>query len=199
MYRRPLGEPLRLVLLMTWTSLGVIFLLLCPLSSLQADYVILALAPSLQRSINFVPCLPAARETLNQRVPMGCVTKFMIYYDRPYWKEQGECPAVDNNARTNDESNHPHKIFTKFWWPFLLWVPTRLKSEAAVIIIQIYLFNERVTFEYLYFRVWRNSLHFRKESNASTCRCSPGWHKTGREISSFDWVSDKLIFHLWKS
>ena len=56
---------------------------------IQADYVVLALAPSLQTRIQFEPALPSVRTQLNQRMPMGSVIKCMVYYDRPYWKEKG--------------------------------------------------------------------------------------------------------------
>ncbi|ELT91172.1 hypothetical protein CAPTEDRAFT_178716 [Capitella teleta] len=54
-----------------------------------ADYIIIALAPSLQNRIFFEPKLPPQRAQLNQRVPMGSVIKTMMYYDKQYWVEKG--------------------------------------------------------------------------------------------------------------
>ena len=59
----------------------------------QADNVILAIPPGLQQKITHDPPLPAARNQLIQRAPMGCVIKIHVYYNKPWWKEAGMCPS----------------------------------------------------------------------------------------------------------
>ncbi len=55
----------------------------------QADYVILAIAPGLQQKIKHSPPLPALRNQLIQRMPMGSVIKIHLYYSKPWWRETG--------------------------------------------------------------------------------------------------------------
>lgn len=55
----------------------------------RADQVILALAPALVRTIVFEPALPAAKDQLLQRMPMGATTKFLAAYERPFWRDAG--------------------------------------------------------------------------------------------------------------
>jgi len=57
----------------------------------KTKYIILAIPPLLQMKIHFKPSLPPLRNQLNQRCPMGTVMKTMIYYSRPFWRENGLC------------------------------------------------------------------------------------------------------------
>lgn len=51
--------------------------------------VVVALPPALAGRIDYRPLLPAARDQLTQRVPMGQVFKCYAVYDRPFWRERG--------------------------------------------------------------------------------------------------------------
>lgn len=51
--------------------------------------VIVALPPALAGRLEYRPLLPAARDQLTQRVPMGQVFKCYAVYDRPFWRERG--------------------------------------------------------------------------------------------------------------
>lgn len=51
--------------------------------------VIIALPPHLTGKINYMPAMPANREQLVQRMPMGTVTKTFAVYDKPFWRERG--------------------------------------------------------------------------------------------------------------
>jgi monoamine oxidase len=51
--------------------------------------VIVALPPTLAGRIRYAPALPAARDQLTQRMPMGSVIKCMAVYDTPFWREDG--------------------------------------------------------------------------------------------------------------
>ncbi len=55
----------------------------------RARFAILALAPALAGRIAYAPPLPAARDALTQRVPMGSVIKWVAGYDRAFWRERG--------------------------------------------------------------------------------------------------------------
>lgn len=55
----------------------------------SADYVIMALAPPMWGKFNWSPPLPALRNQLWQRSPMGSIIKTVTYYDRAYWREKG--------------------------------------------------------------------------------------------------------------
>ena len=50
---------------------------------------IVALAPTLAGRIEYRPVLPALRDQLTQRFPMGSVIKCEAVYDTPFWREQG--------------------------------------------------------------------------------------------------------------
>lgn len=55
----------------------------------QADRLVVALAPALAAGIAFASPLPAARIQLHSRLPMGSVIKALIAYPRPFWKARG--------------------------------------------------------------------------------------------------------------
>lgn len=58
-------------------------------NSYKAQFVIVAMPPYLSGRIHYDPPLPAARQQLTQRVPMGTVAKIMISYESPFWRETG--------------------------------------------------------------------------------------------------------------
>jgi monoamine oxidase len=60
-----------------------------PKGSWQAKRVIVAVPPTLAGRIYYHPKLPALRDQLTQRVPMGSVIKCHAVYDRPFWRDQG--------------------------------------------------------------------------------------------------------------
>lgn len=54
-----------------------------------AKKVVVALPPILAGKINYSPMMPANREQLTQRMPMGVVCKTYAIYDKPFWREDG--------------------------------------------------------------------------------------------------------------
>lgn len=56
---------------------------------LTARRVIVALPPTLAGRITYDPPVPAARDQLTQRVPMGSVVKMMAIYETPFWRGRG--------------------------------------------------------------------------------------------------------------
>ncbi|KAA8887210.1 NAD(P)-binding protein [Nocardia colli] len=53
----------------------------------RAAQVIVALPPALAGRIAYDPPLPAARDHLTQRMPMGSVLKAFAVYERPFWRD----------------------------------------------------------------------------------------------------------------
>ncbi|XP_053313441.1 amine oxidase [flavin-containing] A-like [Spea bombifrons] len=60
----------------------------------QGKYVISAIPPVLTTQIHFKPELPAVRNQLIQRLPMGSVIKCMVYYKEAFWKKMGYCACM---------------------------------------------------------------------------------------------------------
>lgn len=58
-------------------------------NSYKAQFVIVAMPPYLSGRINYDPPLPATRQQLTQRFPMGTLAKIMISYESPFWREKG--------------------------------------------------------------------------------------------------------------
>lgn len=54
-----------------------------------ADRIIVAIPPLLAGRIRYSPELPASRDQLCQRMPMGSTTKVIALYERPFWREAG--------------------------------------------------------------------------------------------------------------
>ncbi len=67
----------------------------------EAQKIIIAIPPTICQKINFEPPLPANRQQLMQRMPMGTVTKTFAVYDKPFWRENGlNGLAASNNGFT---------------------------------------------------------------------------------------------------
>lgn len=54
-----------------------------------ARRAIVALPPALAARLDYEPLLPAQRDQLTQRMPMGTVIKCMAIYDEPFWRADG--------------------------------------------------------------------------------------------------------------
>jgi monoamine oxidase len=57
--------------------------------SLQARRAILAIAPPRAADLVLTPQLPAEHSTALQAMQMGAYTKFVVQYQRPWWRQQG--------------------------------------------------------------------------------------------------------------
>jgi monoamine oxidase len=53
----------------------------------RARHVVVAAPPPLAAQIAFHPPLPAARDNLLQRLPMGSVIKYIVGYPAPFWRQ----------------------------------------------------------------------------------------------------------------
>jgi monoamine oxidase len=61
----------------------------CPNANFRSKALIIAIAPALAGRINYAPLLPAKRDALTQRMPMGSVIKVWIAYSTPFWRTRG--------------------------------------------------------------------------------------------------------------
>ncbi|HEV8574885.1 MAG TPA: flavin monoamine oxidase family protein [Dehalococcoidia bacterium] len=57
--------------------------------SVSAQRVIVTAPPALAGRIVYEPTMPALRDQLTQRSPMGCVIKLQVVYETPFWREEG--------------------------------------------------------------------------------------------------------------
>lgn len=60
-----------------------------PKGDWRGRYVVVTAPPPLASRIAYSPALPAMRDGLTQRMPLGCVIKVHVAYARPFWREQG--------------------------------------------------------------------------------------------------------------
>jgi monoamine oxidase len=55
----------------------------------RAKRVIVAIPPAMAARIDYSPPLPALRDQLTQRMPIGSLIKTIAVYDRPFWRDDG--------------------------------------------------------------------------------------------------------------
>lgn len=68
-------------------------------SAYSARYAIVAMPPHLAGRIVYDPPMPAMREQLTQRVPMGSCAKVLISYVRPFWRAKGLAGLAIGNCQ----------------------------------------------------------------------------------------------------
>ena len=66
----------------------------CDRLSARAKRVIVAVPPALQARLDFAPALPAVRAQLLQRWPQGTEIKYTVFYDKPFWRQDGYVGSV---------------------------------------------------------------------------------------------------------
>ncbi len=57
--------------------------------TVQAQQVIVAVPPTIAARIRYNPLMPALRDQLTQRMPMGSVIKVQCVYPTPFWRDAG--------------------------------------------------------------------------------------------------------------
>jgi monoamine oxidase len=57
--------------------------------TVRCKRVIVAVPPPIAGRIRYSPGLPALRDQLTQRMPLGSVTKTFAVYDKPFWRDMG--------------------------------------------------------------------------------------------------------------
>ena len=81
----------------------------------RARFAVLAVPPALVGRIAFDPALPAERDQLYQRFPMGATVKCLATYDAPFWRRKGlsgevvcpEGPATVVFDNTSQDGREP--------------------------------------------------------------------------------------------
>ncbi len=67
--------------------------------SVRAERVVVAMAPTLAGRLRYRPALPALRDQLTQRVPMGTTIKVHCLYPTPFWRDEGlSGQAISNTS-----------------------------------------------------------------------------------------------------
>lgn len=57
--------------------------------AVAGECAVVAVPPALAGRIDYDPPLPARRDGLTQRTPMGAVVKCVAAYEEPFWREEG--------------------------------------------------------------------------------------------------------------
>ncbi|MFC3573014.1 flavin monoamine oxidase family protein [Streptomyces yaanensis] len=68
--------------------------------TVNARRVVVAVPPPLAARITYDPLLPAARDQLGQRLPMGSIGKAIAIYDTPFWRADGLNGQVVSDSGT---------------------------------------------------------------------------------------------------
>jgi monoamine oxidase len=78
-----------------WSSTSDLVQVTCDNKKIfSCRHVIIALAPSLYKTIQFEPELPPKKREATERMYMGSIIKTITVYKRPYWKENGFSGSV---------------------------------------------------------------------------------------------------------
>jgi len=78
--------------------------------TINADKVVIAMSPPLAARIVYDPILPASRDQLTQRMPMGALGKAIALYKTPFWRADGLNGQVVSDSgvvRTTFDSSPP--------------------------------------------------------------------------------------------
>jgi monoamine oxidase len=86
-----------------------------PGQAYQGQFVIVAVPPLLAGRIDYQPRLPAKRDHLMARMPMGSVIKYIAVYERAFWRDAGFSgeafsdtgPAVTTFDDSSPDGSHP--------------------------------------------------------------------------------------------
>jgi monoamine oxidase len=65
----------------------------------RARRAVLAVPPPLAARVRFQPGLPAERDQLTQRMPMGWTIKVNVVYDEPFWRADGLAGQANSDVR----------------------------------------------------------------------------------------------------
>jgi monoamine oxidase len=66
--------------------------------TVRAKRLVVAVPPAIAGRIRFEPGVPALRDQLTQRVPLGSVTKTFAIYDTPFWRDDGLTGQVTSDT-----------------------------------------------------------------------------------------------------
>jgi monoamine oxidase len=101
--------------------------------TVTAERVVVAIPPTLAGRISYRPLLPARRDGLTQRVPMGSVIKVNVVYDQPFWRDAGLSGEVFslNDPLSAVLDNTPHQCSNGVLVGFIEGANARTASELS--------------------------------------------------------------------
>lgn len=67
-------------------------------ATLTANKVVIAMSPPLAGRISYSPLLPASRDQLTQRLPMGSIGKAIAIYETPFWRSDNYTGQVVSDS-----------------------------------------------------------------------------------------------------
>jgi monoamine oxidase len=84
----------------------------------KASSVVIAMSPPLAARISYGPLLPASRDQLCQKMPMGSIAKAIAVYETPFWRTDGlTAQALSDSGLVSKliffasaSSYHPHNF-----------------------------------------------------------------------------------------
>ncbi|GME50244.1 hypothetical protein W97_06193 [Neofusicoccum parvum] len=82
--------------------------------TVKAKHVVVAMSPPLASRMIYDPILPAARDQLTQRMPMGSIGKAIAIYDTPFWREDGLNGQVNSDSgvvRSTFDNSPPNATY----------------------------------------------------------------------------------------
>ena len=91
-----------------------VYIVETPLQNFSAEHVVIAMAPPMAARIEYDPPVPAARDQLTQRMPMGAIGKAIAIYETPFWRDMGLNGQVLSDAgamRSTFDSSPPDGSF----------------------------------------------------------------------------------------
>ncbi len=68
-------------------------------TQIRARRAVLAVPPPLAARVRFDPSLPAERDQLTPRMPMGWTIKVNVVYDEPFWRADGLAGQANSDVR----------------------------------------------------------------------------------------------------
>lgn len=80
-----------------WSDTGI--RVSSPLARVRAERTVIAVPPPLAARIRYSPALPAERDQLTQRMPMGRVIKVNVAYPEPFWRTDGWSGQANSDVR----------------------------------------------------------------------------------------------------
>ncbi|KAH7052117.1 monoamine oxidase [Macrophomina phaseolina] len=83
-------------------------------AKVTAKHVVVAMSPPLASRITYSPPLPASRDQLTQRMPMGAIGKAIAIYATPFWRAAGLNGQVNSDSgvvRATFDNSPPNGTF----------------------------------------------------------------------------------------
>ncbi|CAF1450369.1 unnamed protein product [Rotaria sp. Silwood1] len=102
-----------------WSSTENLVKITCDNNKIfSCRHLIIALAPSLYKTIQFEPELPPKKREATERMYMGSIIKTITVFERPFWKENGFSGSILDTSKVSqpvifsyDDSSDEHQFY----------------------------------------------------------------------------------------